>query len=557
MGKIQAGVTEAAKEKEQTPLQNKLEEFGDQLSKMIGLVCIAVWAINYKHFNDPMHGSFYKGAIYYFKIAVALAVAAIPEGLPTVITMCLAIGTKTMAQRNAIVRKLPSVETLGCTTVICSDKTGTLTTNQMCVVRAAFPQVDGGMKDMHISGTSYDPFDGVIQNFDASMWSDQLVNIARVGTLCNMSRLTVGEGKVLRDGEPTEAALRVFVEKLGCPDAGLQAEYWRKERKSTESAMAFSNHWKKGMEEIKVLEFDRDRKSMSVLYKDQSSGKNVLYVKGASEMVFGRCTKIMLSDGSIVDIDAKWKQRVSERIEGMATDALRTIGLAIRTDLETVTWGSGKTVNLESIGKDQDDEFFEKTENFIAAEQDMIFCGMVGILDPPRKECQEAVETCKRAGISVIMITGDNKTTAQAIAEKLGILKPGANHSKNSYTGKQFEDLSEEKKFEVLKAIMAQRDKSADHDFEGAVFSRTEPTHKRQIVKILKNLQEVAAMTGDGVNDAPALKEAAIGIAMGIAGTEVAKNAADMILQDDNFQSIVAAVAEGRSIYSNMKARFR
>jgi len=560
MGKIQAGVTEAAKEQEATPLQQKLEEFGNDLAKMIFVICILVWAVNYKHFNDPVHGGMLKGCIYYFKIAVALAVAAIPEGLPTVITMCLALGTKTMAQRNCIVRKLPSVETLGCTTVICSDKTGTLTTNQMCVVRAALPQANGSMKELVVSGTSYDPFDGRIQNFDEGSWSSQeqqLTNIARVGALCNMSRLNVGEdGKVNRDGEPTEAAIRVFVEKLGCPEKKLQANHFGKRRGSTEHAMAFSTHWKKGMEESKTLEFDRDRKSMSVLYKDQASGKNVLYVKGASEMVFARCNRIMLNDGTVVPIDATWKQTVSQKIEGMAKEALRTIGLAIRTELQAVTWSGGKkTVNLESIGCNDDHEFFEETGNFIDAEKDMIFCGMVGILDPPRPECEDAVATCKVAGITVIMITGDNKTTAEAIATKLGILKAGKSHKQNSFTGKEFEALTEQKRWETLKNIMAQKDRS--DDFEGAVFSRTEPTHKRQIVKILKNLDEVAAMTGDGVNDAPALKEAAIGIAMGIAGTEVAKNAADMILQDDNFQSIVAAVAEGRSIYSNMKAFIR
>jgi len=253
----------------------------------------------------------------------------------------------------------------------------------------------------------------------------------------------------------------------------------------------------------------------------------------------------MLPDGSVEDLSDAWKQKVTEQITNMASEALRTIGLAFKPDLESTGLHDYDGPSHEGHAKLSD------PVNFAEIESDMIFVGMTGILDPPRPECQSAIKACRVAGISVIMITGDNKITAEAIATKLGILSNQAQHKENSFTGKEFEDLSEDDKIKLLKNIMARK------NVEGAVFSRTEPRHKQMIVKILKSLDEIAAMTGDGVNDAPALKQADIGIAMGIAGTEVAKEASDMVLQDDNFSSIVAAVEEGRSIYNNMKAFIR
>jgi len=537
-------VTKAGEEEEQTPLQQKLDEFGNLLAKMIGVICLLVWLINYKHFFDPVHGSVLKGCIYYFKIAVALAVAAIPEGLPAVITTCLALGTRQMAKRNAIVRKLPSVETLGCTTVICSDKTGTLTTNEMCVVKLAMPEA-GSMKAYDVEGHNYTPV-GVVKGLSVKWGESKAIhNLAQISCMCNESRLLVDdEDKIIRNGEPTEAAIRVLAEKLGCPDAKINERCHQKQKRTKADAMALSDYWTSNMVKRAVLEFSRDRKSMSVLWGDQTSGKNALYAKGAPEMLVKRCSKIMLPDGKVEPMTDAWRKAIDNQINGFAQNALRNIALAVKTtDLGTLETYDGPSHSGHSL--------LSEIENFAKIETDMTFVGMVGILDPPRPECKPAIEACRVAGISVIMITGDNKTTAEAISQKLGILAQSGSHSENSFTGQEFEALSDEKRVEVLKKIMDRK------DIEGAVFSRTEPRHKQLIVKILKSLDEVTAMTGDGVNDAPALKQADIGIAMGIAGTEVAKEASDMILADDNFTSIVAAVEEGRSIYNNMKAFIR
>jgi Ca2+-transporting ATPase len=550
IGVIQSAVKDAAEDEEQTPLQQKLDEFGNTLARLIGIICLVVWLINYKHFFDPIHGSVLRGCIYYFKIAVALAVAAIPEGLPTVITMCLALGTRQMAKRNAIVRKLPSVETLGCTSVICSDKTGTLTTNEMCVVRLALPETGTSMKTYEVEGHTYKPVGNVV-GMDSVDWSKQkaLAHFAKTGALCNESRLLVDdEGRFVRNGEPTEAAIRVLVEKLGCDSAELNERCRQKESRSKADAMAFSDYWAKPLTKRAVLEFNRDRKSMGVIYDDPSAGGNVLFVKGAPEMVLKRCSKIMLPDGTEQPLTAEWKEKVNQKINDMAAEALRTIGLAYRSTTGLKAMGLH---DYDGTSSHKGHELLAEPENFVKIEEDMTFIGMVGILDPPRPECKDAIKECRVAGISVIMITGDNKITAEAIAQNLGILSKQAGHKENSFTGQEFEDLSEEQKSETLKKIMLKK------EIEGAVFSRTEPRHKQMIVKILKQLGEITAMTGDGVNDAPALKQADIGIAMGISGTEVAKEASDMVLQDDNFSSIVAAVEEGRSIYNNMKAFIR
>ncbi|CAK0818749.1 unnamed protein product [Prorocentrum cordatum] len=543
IGNIQSQVQEAAQDEEQTPLQQKLDEFGNVLAKIIGIVCVLVWLINYKNFFDPKHGSVLRGCIYYFKIAVALAVAAIPEGLPAVITTCLALGTRQMAKRNAIVRKLPSVETLGCTTVICSDKTGTLTTNEMCVVRLSLPGGGGAMRTCEVEGHTYAPL-GEVRGLAVDWGKDEALKaFCRTGALCNEARLLLNdEGRFVRHGEPTEAAIRVLVEKLGCPDQALNGRCHQAAKRARADAMAFSEYWSAGLTKQAVLEFNRDRKSMSVLYGTEGAG-NSLYVKGASEVMLTRCSTVMLPDGTVEDLTDAWRATITAEIQSMATSALRTIAFATRGDLAEL-----RTYNGPSH---PDHALLADPSSFVRLESGMTFLGLVGILDPPRPECRPAIAACGQAGISVIMITGDNKDTAEAISRNLGILSSGGSHEGCSFTGKEFEDLPEKEKEALLSRIVAKR------GTEGAVFSRTEPRHKQMIVKILKQLGEIAAMTGDGVNDAPALKQADIGIAMGIAGTEVAKEAADMVLADDNFSSIVAAVEEGRSIYNNMKAFIR
>mmetsp|Transcript_41878 Transcript_41878/g.75721 ORF Transcript_41878/g.75721 Transcript_41878/m.75721 type:complete len:1041 (-) Transcript_41878:284-3406(-) len=547
IGVIQDAVKEAAEDEEQTPFQKKLDDFGELLAKVIFVICALVWLINYKHFFDPVHGTVLRGCIYYFKIAVALAVAAIPEGLPAVITTCLALGTRKMAQKNCIVRKLPSVETLGCTTVICSDKTGTLTTNEMCCTRVCFPITSSTMSSHVVEGTTYCPV-GEIQGLTVDWQKNKALAVfCKIGAACNESRLSIDEDmRFIRAGEPTEAAVRVLVEKLGCPDKAINSRCHQLLKRAKDDAMAFSNFWMKGLDKQATLEFTRDRKSMSCLCSDPSNDQgNVLYVKGAPESILERCTTIMLPDGTLEPITDASRKAIQARMIEMAKDALRTLALAAKFDLSAM--------NLNSYDGPAHPGHAHLTapENFVKVETELTFVGMVGIIDPPRTECKQAIEDCRVAGIAVIMITGDNKVTAESVAQKIGILQSTDNLSRKSFTGKEFDDLSDTDKVKVLEHIMAER------DIEGAVFSRTEPKHKQVIVKILKSIGEITAMTGDGVNDAPALKQADIGIAMGITGTEVAKEAADMVLADDNFSTIVSAVEEGRSIYNNMKAFIR
>ena len=416
----------------------------------------------------------------------------------------------------------------------------------MCVVKLAMPENGNRFVSHDVEGHNYTPVGRVPTLSMNWQKAKALQALAKIGCMCNESRLLVDdEENFVRNGEPTEAAIRVLVEKLGCPDDTLNKRCLQKEKRSKDDAMAFSNYWMKGMTKRAVLEFGRDRKSMSVLWHDSSTGGNVLFAKGAPEMLVKRCSKILLPDGQVEPLTDAWRTQIDKELQQMAKGALRTMGLAMKMedlkDLETYDGSHDHPAH----------RVLAEPGNFIDVESDMTFVGMVGILDPPRPECKPAIEACRVAGISVIMITGDNKTTAEAISQKLGILAPSGSHSENSFTGQEFEALSQERKVEVLQKIMEKR------DVEGAVFSRTEPKHKQLIVKILKSLGEIAAMTGDGVNDAPALKQADIGIAMGIAGTEVAKEASDMVLADDNFTSIVAAVEEGRSIYNNMKAFIR
>ncbi|XP_066189280.1 sarcoplasmic/endoplasmic reticulum calcium ATPase 3 isoform X3 [Sylvia atricapilla] len=531
IGKIRNQMVET--EPEKTPLQQKLDEFSQQLSKVIFLVCIAVWVINISHFSDPVHGgSWFRGAIYYFKISVALAVAAIPEGLPAVITTCLALGTRRMAKKNAIVRSLPSVETLGCTSVICSDKTGTLTTNQMSVCRMfIMEKVEGTQCSLHefsITGSTYAPEGQILKDEQPVQCGqyDGLVELATICALCNDSSLDYNESKKVYEkvGEATETALTCLVEKMNVFNTDLS------KLSKVERANACNSVIKQLMRKECTLEFSRDRKSMSVYCTPTGPGNNStgskMFVKGAPESVIERCTHVRVGTAK-VPLTAPVRDQILGRIRdwGMGIDTLRCLALATHDS----------PVRRESMQL-HDSAAFARYEN------NLTFVGCVGMLDPPRKEVTSSIEMCRKAGIRVIMITGDNKGTAVAICRRISIFSETEDVSGKAYTGREFDELSPEAQRQACR--------------EARCFARVEPAHKSRIVEYLQSFNEITAMTGDGVNDAPALKKAEIGIAMG-SGTAVAKSAAEMVLSDDNFSTIVSAVEEGRAIYNNMKQFIR
>ncbi|NXC09823.1 AT2A3 ATPase, partial [Orthonyx spaldingii] len=531
IGKIRNQMVET--EPEKTPLQQKLDEFSQQLSKVIFMVCIAVWVINISHFSDPVHGgSWFRGAIYYFKISVALAVAAIPEGLPAVITTCLALGTRRMAKKNAIVRSLPSVETLGCTSVICSDKTGTLTTNQMSVCRMfIMEKVEGTQCSLHefsITGSTYAPEGQILKDEQPVQCGryDGLVELATICALCNDSSLDYNESKKVYEkvGEATETALTCLVEKMNVFNTDLS------KLSKVERANACNSVIKQLMRKECTLEFSRDRKSMSVYCTPAGPGNNSagskMFVKGAPESVIERCTHVRVGTAK-VPLTAPVRDKILSRIRdwGMGIDTLRCLALATHDS----------PVRRETMQ-------LHDSAAFVHYENNLTFVGCVGMLDPPRKEVTLSIEMCRKAGIRVIMITGDNKGTAVAICRRIGIFSETEDVSGKAYTGREFDELSPEAQRQACR--------------EARCFARVEPAHKSRIVEYLQSFNEITAMTGDGVNDAPALKKAEIGIAMG-SGTAVAKSAAEMVLSDDNFSTIVSAVEEGRAIYNNMKQFIR
>uniref|UniRef100_A0A6Q2YAN3 Calcium-transporting ATPase n=1 Tax=Esox lucius TaxID=8010 RepID=A0A6Q2YAN3_ESOLU len=538
----------AATDPERTPLQQKLDQFGEQLSKVhrpvvctvITVICVAVWGINIGHFNDPVHGgSWLRGAVYYFKIAVALAVAAIPEGLPAVITTCLALGTRRMARKNAIVRSLPSVETLGCTSVICSDKTGTLTTNQMSVHRIfVVDSVSGdqcALSEFSVTGSTYAPEGEVYKNGSSVKCSqfEGLVELASICALCNDSSLDYNEAKGVYEkvGEATETALCCLVEKMNVFDTDLRG------LSAVERATACCSVIKQLMRKELTLEFSRDRKSMSVFCSPNKLTRSAtgakMFVKGAPESVLERCRWIRVNGGARVPMTPAGREQLQGTVREWATgrDTLRCLAMATRDSPPEI-----RSLNLEN------------SATFANYESDLTFVGCVGMLDPPRKEVLGAVRMCRQAGIRVIMITGDNKGTAMSICRRVGIITEEEeevgrdDQFSGGLTGREFDELPPHLQRQACRTVRC--------------FARVEPTHKSRIVEYLQSLDDITAMTGDGVNDAPALKKAEIGIAMG-SGTAVAKSASEMILADDNFSTIVAAVEEGRAIYNNMKQFIR
>uniref|UniRef100_A0A672ZWV1 Calcium-transporting ATPase n=1 Tax=Sphaeramia orbicularis TaxID=375764 RepID=A0A672ZWV1_9TELE len=506
----------ASTDPERTPLQQKLDQFGEQLSKVISVICVAVWAINVGHFNDPVHGgSWLRGAVYYFKIAVALAVAAIPEGLPAVITTCLALGTRRMARKNAIVRSLPSVETLGCTSVICSDKTGTLTTNQMSVCRMfVVDSVSGdrcSLSEFTVTGSTYAPEGEVYKDGSVVKCSqyEGLVEMASICALCNDSSLDYNEAKGLFEkvGEATETALCCLVEKMNVFNTDLRG------LSPAERATACCSVIKQLMRKELTLEFSRDRKSMSVFCSSNKPTRSAsgakMFVKGAPESVLERCNYIRVSGSVRLPMTSALREQLLTTVRewGSGRDTLRCLAMATRDTPPDI-----HSLNLENSANMSDSDL-----------SDLIF------------------------SVTFTRMSSDNKGTALSICRRVGIITELEEEQEGAgvmggLTGREFDELPPHLQRQACQTARC--------------FARVEPAHKSRIVEYLQSLSDITAMTGDGVNDAPALKKAEIGIAMG-SGTAVAKSASEMILADDNFSTIVAAVEEGRAIYNNMKQFIR
>ncbi|KAI9650281.1 hypothetical protein NHQ30_000294 [Ciborinia camelliae] len=528
IGDIHESIT--AQISEPTPLKQKLNDFGDTLAKVISVICIVVWLINIPHFSDPSHGSFAKGAIYYLKIAVSLGVAAIPEGLAVVITTCLALGTRKMAAKNAVVRSLPSVETLGSCSVICSDKTGTLTTNQMSVNKVVYINDAGSdLEELEVEGTTFSPngniFSGSTVVTDVATKSNTIFQMAEVAALCNESALAFDtkSGTYSNVGEPTEGALRVLVEKIGTLDP---AHNQAKASIAAGDCLHYASSWyEKRTPRLATYEFSRDRKSMSVLVGNDQQQK--LLVKGAPENIINRCTHTLVgSSGKRVPLTETLEKLLLKEVVEYGNRGLRVIALA----------------SVEDVGSNPLLKSATTTAEYSQLEQKMTLLGLVGMLDPPRPEVAGSIQKCKQAGIRVIVITGDNRNTAEAICKQIGVFEEYEDLKGKSYTGREFDNLSESEQLIAAKTA--------------SLFSRVEPSHKSKLVDLLQSAGEVVAMTGDGVNDAPALKKADIGVAMG-SGTDVSKLASDMVLADNNFATIEVAIEEGRSIYNNTQQFIR
>jgi len=563
MGKIQQGVTEAKSEEHKTPLGIKLDEFGETLTKIIGVICLAVWAVSFPKWGDATFQNMWEGAIYYAKVAVALGVAAIPEGLPAVITLCLSLGTRRMARKNVIVRKLPSVETLGSTSVICTDKTGTLTTNEMTAVSLVLFEKTGPIVEHPIKGSSYSPIgsvDGIISGEEIrSTPYGAVADVAAVAALCNDAKIVGHDIKVHgknskrnkeqksekqfeRVGEPTEAALCILAEKLG----GMSS--FSNDVPVVPSIMASANvdGWRKNFPRSATLEFNRDRKSMSVLCRPESSKKgNRLLVKGAPNLLIKRCTHVKFRDGTVMKLTGDLRRKIEAKTSELAQRPLRCLALAVKE-----THHLDRTLKMHAPAENEGDgdaarnhPLLKDQSKYADIESGLTLVGVVGIKDPARPEVADSIQQCTEAGIRVIMITGDARDTAIAIARDVNIFPKHSEDGEvlKAFEGREFFNKPEFEQLDLLKS-------------GNIVFCRAEPSDKQKLIRMLQSLDEISAMTGDGVNDAPALQQADIGVAMGITGTEVSKQAADMILVDDNFSTIVNAIEEGRCIYANMQA---
>ncbi|NLY52714.1 MAG: cation-translocating P-type ATPase [Firmicutes bacterium] len=504
IGKIAAMIHGAPMEA--TPLQKRLEQLGKWLVAGCLLVVAVVFAIGILQ-GRPFYQMFLTG--------VSLAVAAIPEGLPAVVTIALAIGVQRMSRRNAIVRHLPAVETLGCATVICSDKTGTLTQNVMTVREIHLP-----LRSYQVTGTGYGQ-EGQLLGADGSPILEpdhDLKQLLTASAICNNARIYPqgqkegglkglwrrlrpvsgsGQGEWSLVGDPTEGALLVAAAKAGVYREELEAQ----------------------LRPIAELPFDSGRKRMTVI--TQGPGQRLTaWTKGAPDVILELCTHI-LKNGKAIPLSLWDKQHIRRQYEAMSSSALRVLAFAVRTDLPMIQRAGLGTLREGEI------------------ERSLTFLGLMGMMDPPRPEAVRAVALARRAGIRTIMVTGDHANTALAVAEELGLVSGKA----RAFTGTELDTMDDA---ELEKAVG-----------EVNVFARVKPEHKVRIVRALKARGEIVGMTGDGVNDGPAVKEADIGIAMGKSGTDVTKEASDLVLADDNFATIVAAIEEGRVIYDNIRKFIR
>ena len=488
-------------EQEQTPLQRRLDQLGKVLGWAALAVCALVFAIGWMRGTPPLE---------MFIIAVSLAIAAVPEGLPAVVTISLALGMREMISRNALIRKLSSVETLGSATVICSDKTGTLTQNEMTVTRVA---VDGDF--LSLTGSGYNPdgefmLDGAtvsLSDYPAirtALWVGALNNDA----VLEFSGESEGETTYRMIGDPTEGALVVAAIKAGAQLHPLNQAYPRVQE------VPFDSERKRMITVHEVR--DPKPEDISPFYDDKQRRAYVVAEKGAPDIVLKQCTHYQDKHDKPVLLDDVQRSRILAANDLMTKDALRVLGVAYRVANQLDENGDGEVSNHE-------------------LEQELIFVGLLGMIDPSRPEVPPALEVARAAGIRTVMITGDYPNTARAIAEDIGLMQ--AEHK--VLTGHDLDQIDD--------AQLQEEVKHTD------VFARVSPQHKMRVVQALRANNEVVAMTGDGVNDAPSIKQADIGVAMGITGTDVTKEAADMVLTDDNYASIVSAVEQGRVIYSNIR----
>lgn len=646
IGKIQSMINSSDEDDEakKTPLTLQLDNLSYQLSKTISWLCISIWFLSIPKFNNKLiFANKFQGAIHYLKFAIALGVASIPEGLPAIITMMLSLSSSQMSKLGMINRNLKVLEKMGSASVICTDKTGTLTTSKMTVTNIlTFEDSSSNshsiiLKENEIEGISYNP-QGDIKGITKKSLSTSPTWLVTslISTLCNDAHLQyqpnpIQERKNIFQfnyiGEPTEAALKVLSEKIFNANNKVTLKSKNSSNKSinnndnlyldpSDFASRSSNYWSKSFTRLFVLPFTRGRKSMSVLVRGKNfssslpsslqenllgkkkepsnqdfegdqekknikknrlvNNKNFLIVKGAAEMILARSSRLLLSNGEIVPLTEKLRAEINEKLLEMAKRPLRCLAMAYKDheslpqELQYITdetqanefLNDFKGFDLKSTEeKNSTNESDLEEKKYLSIEDDLIFVSVGGIRDPPRPGIKDSISTCKEAGVRVMMITGDSKPTAVSIAKEVGILSPPSHLNPDSsqyndwlnehaFTTKEFFSYSHEKQVELLRNYQLNK-------LKNIVFCRAAPEDKLKLVNLLEkeeSLNEVTIMTGDGVNDAPALKHSSIGISMGQTGSDVARDASDIILSDDNFNNIIHGITKGRQIFNNLQS---